>query len=74
MAQGCAGRTRATEIIDHLKSFYKKGAPSQRELVDINEVIPEMILLLLNEASRYSVAMRTDLSSKLPKVMADRIQ
>jgi len=66
--------TRAAEIINHLKSFYKKGVPSQRELVDINEVIPGMILLLEHEARRHSVAIRSDLSPKLPKVLSDRVQ
>jgi PAS domain S-box-containing protein len=66
--------TRAAEIINHLQSFYKKTAPTERELVDVNEVAREMFGLLHSEASRYSVSMRTDLASELPKTKADRVQ
>jgi signal transduction histidine kinase len=33
-----------------------------------------MALMLHNQASRYSVTMRTELAEKLPKVVADRVQ
>jgi signal transduction histidine kinase len=42
--------------------------------VDVNKVIREMIVLLHNEAARYSVAIRTNLTAKLPQVIADRVQ
>jgi PAS domain S-box-containing protein len=64
---------RAAEIIDRIRSFYKKSPP-QRELLDVNGIILEMFTLLKGEADRFSVAMRTDLSAALPKVMADRVQ
>jgi PAS domain S-box-containing protein len=64
---------RAAEIIDRIRSFYKKSAP-QRELVDVNEIIHEMLTLLEGEATRSLIAMRTDLSAELPKIMADRVQ
>jgi PAS domain S-box-containing protein len=65
--------TRAAEIISRIGSLFKKGAP-QRELVDVNELIEEMIALLRNEAARYSISFRSDLVENLPRVMADRIQ
>jgi PAS domain S-box-containing protein len=65
--------TRATEIIDRLRSLYKKSPP-QRELVDVNEVVPEMLLLLRGEANRYSISMRTELAPDLPKINSDRVQ
>ena len=65
--------TRAAEIIDRVRSFYKKGGPARREPVDVNEVAGEMLVLLRNEADRHSIAMRADFA-KLPKVMADRVQ
>jgi signal transduction histidine kinase len=65
---------RAAEIIDRLKSFYRKGAPPQRDRLDVNEVAHEMLGLLRSEASRYSISMRTELTARLPKVMADRVQ
>ena len=64
---------RAAEIIDRIRSFYKKSPP-QRELVDVNAIIQEMLTLLRGEATRFSIAMRTDLSAELPKIMADRVQ
>jgi C4-dicarboxylate-specific signal transduction histidine kinase len=64
---------RAAEIIDHIRSFYKKSPP-QRELVDVNGIIQEVLTLLNGEANRYSVAVRTDLAAELPKIMADRVQ
>jgi PAS domain S-box-containing protein len=64
---------RAAAIIDRVRSLYGKGS-SQKEMVDVNEVIREMILMLHNQASRYSVMMRTELAEKLPMVMADRVQ
>ena len=66
--------SRAAEIIQRLRAFYKKGAPPQRELVDINKVVVEMIGLLRNEASRQSIALRTELTPQLPHIMADRVQ
>src|SRR5579864_2242015 len=37
--------TRAAEIVSRVRQLFKKGAP-QRELVDINEIIREMITLM----------------------------
>src|SRR5208283_1693733 len=65
---------RAAEIIQRLRAFYKKGAPPQRELVNINELVGEMLVLLRNEASRHSIALRTELAPELPQIMADRVQ
>jgi PAS domain S-box-containing protein len=64
---------RAAEIIDGLRSFYKQGAPGERELIDVNEVIREMLVLLRSEADRYSIPMRIDLAADLPRVSADRV-
>ena len=64
---------RAAEIIDRIRSFYKKSPP-QRELVDVNGIIQEMLTLLKCEADRYSVAMRAELAAELPKIMADPVQ
>ncbi len=53
--------------------LFKKGG-SERELVDINEVIREMIVLLGSEASRYSISVRTQLTPDMPQVTGDRVQ
>ena len=64
---------RAAEIIDRIRSLYKKSPP-QRELVDMNGIIQEMLTLLKGEANRYPIAMRAELTTELPKIMADRVQ
>jgi len=64
---------RAAEIIDRIRSFYRKSPP-QRELVDVNGIIQEMLTLLNGEATRHSVAMGTELAAELPKITADRVQ
>jgi C4-dicarboxylate-specific signal transduction histidine kinase len=64
---------RAGEIISRIRLLFKKGTP-QRELVDVNEVIREMIVLLRNEATRYTISVRTELAADLPQVMGDRVQ
>jgi PAS domain S-box-containing protein len=65
--------TRASDIISRISLLFKKGA-LQRELVDVNELVREMIVLLRSEANRYSISIRTELAENLPKVMADRVQ
>jgi signal transduction histidine kinase len=65
--------TRASEIISRIGLLFKKET-SQRELLDVNEVIQEMMTLLRSEASRYSIAIHGELANDLPKTMADRVQ
>jgi signal transduction histidine kinase len=64
---------RAADIIDRVGSLYQKGR-QQLELVDVNEVVAEMIIMLRNQASRYSVTMCTELAEGLPTILADRMQ
>ncbi len=64
--------TRAAEIINRVRSLFRKETP-ERELVDMNEVIEEMIVLLHNEASRYSISVRTELTN-IPQTVGDRVQ
>jgi PAS domain S-box-containing protein len=65
--------TRAAEIISRIRMLFKKATP-QRELVDVNEVVREMIVLLEDEASRHSISIRTELAEDLPHVIGDRVQ
>jgi C4-dicarboxylate-specific signal transduction histidine kinase len=65
--------TRAAEIISRIRLLFKKGT-SQRELVDMNDVVREMIVLLRDEATRYTISVRTELTTDLPRVMGDRVQ
>ena len=65
--------TRAAEITGRISLQFKKGPP-QRELVDANEVIREMVVLLRGEATEYSISVRTELAEGLPQVTGDRMQ
>jgi PAS domain S-box-containing protein len=65
--------TRAAEIIKRIRLLFKKGA-SERDLVDVSEVIREMIVLLRGEAMKYFIAVRTELEADTPRVTADRVQ
>src|SRR5260221_2488117 len=65
--------TRAAGIIARIRLLFKKGTP-QRELLDVNELIREMIVLLRSEVARYSISIPTELAADLPQVMADRVQ
>jgi len=68
---GCA--KRAAEIIDHVRSLFKKGFP-QREPVDVNELIREISLLLKSDVRRNSVTVRLELAENLPEIAGDRVQ
>ncbi|HEY4883028.1 MAG TPA: PAS domain-containing protein [Myxococcales bacterium] len=71
--RGVKDGERAAEIISRIRRLFKKGTP-QRELVDVNEVIREMIALLRSEATRHSISVGTELSADLPQIMGDRLQ
>jgi PAS domain S-box-containing protein len=65
---------RAADVINRLRSFYKKGPPPEREMVDIKEVIQEMTVLLRNEAMRQSVTILSELDANVPNILTDRVQ
>jgi hypothetical protein len=56
-----AGSTGRYDILDRVRSLYQKGSP-QLDVVDVNELIREMVIVLHNEANRYSATMRTHLA------------
>jgi signal transduction histidine kinase len=65
--------TRASEIIGRVRSLYTKSEP-QRELINVNEIIREMIGLLGGEIRRRSILIQADLADDLPPINADRVQ
>ncbi len=65
--------TRTSEIISRIRVLFKKGEP-ERECVDVNEVIREMISLMRSEAARHAISIHTELAPELPNVRADRVQ
>ncbi|MGA8437726.1 MAG: PAS domain-containing protein [Candidatus Sulfotelmatobacter sp.] len=68
---GCA--RRAAEIIDHVRSLFKKSSP-EREAVDANELIREIAHLLQHGMRRNAVTARLELAENLPAVVGDRVQ
>src|SRR5258708_39493 len=65
---------RAAEVIESLRSFYKKDTPPEREMVDVNDIVQEMTVLLRNEAIRYSITIDVELEADVPNILADRVQ
>jgi PAS domain S-box-containing protein len=64
---------RAGEIISRIRALVKK-APPQKDLLDINETILEVIALARSEVQRNRVSLQTQLLNDLPLVLGDRIQ
>ncbi len=65
---------RAADVINRLRSFYKKGPPAEREKLDVNDIVQEMTVLLGDEALRHSVTIDSQHNTNVPNIMADRVQ
>jgi PAS domain S-box-containing protein len=63
---------RAADVISHLQSFYKKGTQPEREMVDVNELVREMVVLLRSETVRHSISIHSEVGADMPKILADR--
>jgi signal transduction histidine kinase len=64
---------RSASIIDRNRSLYGRGTP-QREPIDLNEVIREMVVMLRDTANRHGIVIRSELDPALPATTADRVQ
>lgn len=60
------GTTAVTAPADRLRLLYTKSAPAEREQVDVNELIREMLVLLGDEANRNAISLRSALAAELP--------
>jgi C4-dicarboxylate-specific signal transduction histidine kinase len=65
---------RAADVISSLQSFYKRGAPVNRQIVNAKNVIEEMAILLGTEAARHSVTITTEIDEDAPSLLVDRVQ
>jgi C4-dicarboxylate-specific signal transduction histidine kinase len=72
-AQMVSHASRAADIVGHVGSLYRREPP-QRKPIDVHDLLEEMVVLLRPEATRHSVAIRTELAERLPRVSADRVQ
>src|SRR5215471_17771898 len=68
-----ADGTRASAIIERIRSFIKK-TPAERKQLDINEVIQEVLALARRELYENRVLLESQLTKPLPLVLADRVQ
>ena len=64
---------RAADVIGRIRSQFEKGTPNRVSL-NMNEIIPETIALLRDQAMRYGISVRTELASDLPQIVGDRVQ
>ncbi len=65
--------SRAGKIIDRNRSLFRRQS-AQREPIDLNELIREMVVLMHDESDGRSISIRTDLDAALPGTAGDRVQ
>src|SRR5260370_18369998 len=63
----------AGEVIARIRALYRKGGV-KRQRLDMNEAIEEVLALAQGEVRTKRVALRTDLATRLPPVLGDRVQ
>jgi len=68
-----ADSTRASCVIARIRALIKK-APSERNELDVNEVIREVLALEDREFSENQVLLERELTNALPRVLGDRVQ
>jgi PAS domain S-box-containing protein len=64
---------RASDILGRIRALVRK-APSQRDQVDVNDMITEVLALTRAELRRNHIAARTQLDSGMAPVDGDRVQ
>jgi PAS domain S-box-containing protein len=64
---------RAAEVIRRVRALAKNAEP-QKEPLDINSVVNEIIAVVQRELATHHVRLRMELAPALPVVLADRVQ
>jgi PAS domain S-box-containing protein len=64
---------RASDVIGRIRTLARR-AVTEKEPLDMNEVIREVVALAEGEARRARAMCRTELSDDLPHVVGDRVQ
>jgi len=64
---------RTNDIVDRIGSLIKK-APPQKEVVDLNAAILDVIALIHGELVNSGVTVITELAGGLPRIQCDRVQ
>ncbi|MGY4287565.1 PAS domain S-box-containing protein [Bradyrhizobium sp. LM2.7] len=65
--------TRAGDIIGRIRALIR-SAPPQKENLEINQAVLDVIALTRSEAFKNRVSVRTQFAEGLPSVQADRVQ
>ena len=65
--------TRAGAVVGRIRALFKKEEPN-KNWVNINEVIQELVQFLRHEASRRHISIRMQLNSSPPVLKADGVQ
>jgi C4-dicarboxylate-specific signal transduction histidine kinase len=64
---------RASEVTGRIRALAHR-TPSEKEPLDINDVVREVLALAEGEARRVGARLRTDFPEGLPRVPGDRVQ
>ena len=63
----------ASEIMNRISRLFKKGT-LQREPIEVNDTIREMVAVLNTEMTQHAIAVHTKLAEGLPRVIADQVE
>jgi PAS domain S-box-containing protein len=64
---------RASEVIARIRALARRTS-TEKEMLDINEIVREVVALAEGEARRTRARVRIELAASLPRVRGDRIQ
>jgi PAS domain S-box-containing protein len=64
---------RAGEVINWIRALIKK-TPAQKESIDVNDAILDVVTITRSELLRHGIALRTDLATGLPPIEGYRVQ
>jgi len=64
---------RAGDVIGRIRTLLRKTG-TEKELLDMNQVIREVVALAEDEVRRSGVALRTELAGDLPLILGDRVE
>ena len=64
---------RAADVLGRIRALIRK-TPPQRQALDLNAVVDEMVGFTRGEATRYRAVVSVQLASDLPAVLADRVE
>jgi PAS domain S-box-containing protein len=65
---------RAANVIDSMRSFYRKGTPAERQVVNVRDIIGEIAVLLNSEADRHGITIRLEMEADSIEIFVNRVQ